>query len=333
MEEILLYPWGEYYLENKIFFNKNFLNLCKVEKNPFMIIKENLENKNINFVTIDKGNLEEAKYIIFFDVPNKNNKYFNKCLEKNLMDKLILFLWEPEVVNPNNYNKEIHKYFKYIFTWNDDLIDNIKYFKFNYPEPYKLKNPYEKTYKEKELCTLISGNKSSKISGELYSERIKTIEFFEKNDSKNFNFYGRGWNKHKNRLEKLLPFIITNYSTYKGETSNKMETLSNYKFCICYENQKNVNGYITEKIFDCFLSGCIPIYWGAENISQYVPEKCFIDRRKFKTNDELYNFIIGINEEEYNSYIKSIKEFLNSEKYYQFTDEFFAKNIVNMLTK
>lgn len=42
----------------------------------------------------------------------------------------------------------------------------------------------------------------------------------------------------------------------------KEDFLANYKFSICVENSLG-EGYITEKIFECISSGCIPIYWGA----------------------------------------------------------------------
>lgn len=46
--------------------------------------------------------------------------------------------------------------------------------------------------------------------------------------------------------------------------NNKKDFLKNCKYNICPENSIG-NGYITEKIFDAFLSGCIPIYWGDIN--------------------------------------------------------------------
>lgn len=45
--------------------------------------------------------------------------------------------------------------------------------------------------------------------------------------------------------------------------NNKIQYLRNFKFNICPENS-NSKGYVTEKIFDSFLAGCIPIYWGSE---------------------------------------------------------------------
>lgn len=45
---------------------------------------------------------------------------------------------------------------------------------------------------------------------------------------------------------------------------DKIRFLTNYMFNICPENS-NTNGYVTEKIFDAILAGCIPIYWGSDN--------------------------------------------------------------------
>ena len=48
--------------------------------------------------------------------------------------------------------------------------------------------------------------------------------------------------------------------------------MQHYRFYICYENTEGVEDYITEKIFDCFAAGFVPIYWGASNIEKYIPK-------------------------------------------------------------
>ena len=88
-----------------------------------------------------------------------------------------------------------------------------------------------------------------------------------------------------------------------------------------YENTKNINGYITEKIFDSFHAGCIPIYLGADNITNYIPQNCFIDKRMFKSYNELYVFLKTMTKHEYLTYLQNIKEFLNSDKAKLFTGE------------
>lgn len=47
-------------------------------------------------------------------------------------------------------------------------------------------------------------------------------------------------------------------------SDNKYKYLSQFKFNLCPENS-NSDGYVTEKLFDAFSSGCIPVYWGSNN--------------------------------------------------------------------
>ncbi|WP_276353557.1 glycosyltransferase family 10 domain-containing protein [Cohnella caldifontis] len=339
MKTIALYPWSNRYLNNKIFESNYLYNLFAEENvydesNPFRLLKRDLETYGYNLVTIDKiDNLDDAEYILFFDMPPNDNQFFQQCLAMNLFEKMILFLWEPKVVKPENYAVNSHMYFKRIFTWNDELVDRKKYYKFNFPEPSRIHNPYKKNFQQKKFCTLIAGNKRSLIENELYSERIQAIKYFEKNAPSEFEYYGRGWYGPKNILKyaQFIPFIKK--KCYKGEAANKLKTLSEYKFCICYENQKNVKGYITEKIFDCFFAGTIPVYLGADNVSDYIPEGCYIDRRNFANNKELHYYLTTINEEEYNRYLSNIQSYLLSEPFFQFTDRAFAENIIRILVK
>jgi len=43
---------------------------------------------------------------------------------------------------------------------------------------------------------------------------------------------------------------------------HKKPIMEQYKFSIYHENARNIPGYITEKIFDSFFAGCVPVYWG-----------------------------------------------------------------------
>jgi len=77
---------------------------------------------------------------------------------------------------------------------------------------------------------------------------------------------------------------------------------SQYKFIICFENSKT-DGYVTEKIFNVFLSGSIPIYDGAPNITDYIVPGSFIqyDNNIVKkitmlaNNKDLYNAVVNKN--------------------------------------
>lgn len=91
----------------------------------------------------------------------------------------------------------------------------------------------------------------------------------------------------------------------------------------------DVPGYITEKIFDSFFSGCIPVYWGANNIETYIPENCFIDKRKFLSYEDLYSYMKEMSDEEYIGYINNIQAFLKSDLSSPFKAETFAEKVVS----
>ena len=54
-----------------------------------------------------------------------------------------------------------------------------------------------------------------------------------------------------------------------GEIKNKITFLKEYKFSIAMENSEG-DGYISEKIYDSFISGTIPIYYGDYMIDEYI---------------------------------------------------------------
>ncbi|CAK9115003.1 unnamed protein product [Durusdinium trenchii] len=54
-----------------------------------------------------------------------------------------------------------------------------------------------------------------------------------------------------------------------------VELLRPYRFALVFEN-KLVPGYVTEKIVNAFLAGCIPIYWGSRAVLEIFNPESFI---------------------------------------------------------
>jgi hypothetical protein len=79
------------------------------------------------------------------------------------------------------------------------------------------------------------------------------------------------------------------------------------------------------------LSGWVPIYWGADNVQEYIPPNCFIDRRRFRDTAEVHRYLMGITPEEYGQFQRNISDFLRSEKAYLFSAENFATTIANTI--
>jgi alpha(1,3/1,4) fucosyltransferase len=306
---------------------------------PFQIIQENLHKKNISLQCINR----ETSLLYQRKIPKKSwhRKVHNIVYgeEKNLpisrdpraylvffnlevyppmrqiqqvaKDRLILFAFEPPCMIPRLYDQKTYDTFSKIYTWDDDLVDDKKFFKFYYPVLSKVSDPLP-PFSERKLCTLVATNKFSDMEGELFSARRKAISYFETTAPSDFDFYGREWDSSV-------------HPCYKGPCGDKIETLKKYRFYICYENTCNKKGYVTEKIFDCFSAGCVPIYWGAPNIEAFIPSNCFIDARKYQNLDELNDFLKNMKEDTYNVYVNNIRVFLESPEAKLFSIEHFTK--------
>ena len=63
-----------------------------------------------------------------------------------------------------------------------------------------------------------------------------------------------------------------------------IEFVSQYKVIITMENSKDTN-YITEKILQGFAANTVPVYWGADNVTDYFNEGRFINVKSFSKTD------------------------------------------------
>ena len=256
---------------------------------------------------------------------------YDECIRAGMGNRMALFLWEAPAVCPENMDPNLHKLFPVIFTSHDELVDGNKFFKVFVPQMRQFPKFPEIHFDQKKLLVNISMNKFSNHPQELYSARRAAISYFERKYLNDFDLFGLKWNQPSTLLEKLLPFNFTLYNSYRGPVKNKWEVMPGYRFSICYENVRDVPGYVTEKIFDSMRCGCVPIYWGANNITDYVDEEAFIDRRKFKTEAELDSFISNMTEYEYSCYQNAMKKYLESSRFAKFLPPAFADTIISTL--
>jgi len=270
------------------------------------------------FSTNDPSELfKQTEKILFYNLPIWLPDW-EKKLAKLPKEKLILMTFEPPAVMPEMFSAKTLDLFSKVLTWDDSLVDNVKFFKFHYVCMYPM-IPDVVPFSKKKLLTQISANKTSTHPEELYSKRLKVIRHFERLKSDDFEFYGPGWE-------------VFNFRNYRGIIEgDKIAVLKNYRFSICYENITKIKGYITEKIFDCFAAGVIPIYLGASNIKDYIPANCFIARQKIPSMTKLVHYLKHMKEAEYNEYLENIRKYLKSEKAKQFTKEGFQRSLFRCL--
>jgi hypothetical protein len=329
------------YLENKWFSSDP--NVIRDNQNAcYISLREVLWKYGIDLATEDINPVGGSDIVIRLNVGRK-------VYSRSSQQKSYLIITEPEFVIPGNWDRANHESFDRVFTWNEMLVDNNKYFLLRMAYKFGLDRA-RVNMAERKLCTMIAGYKFARHRNELYSERLAAINWFTKNHPEDFELYGAGWPSYRlpflgrgktslcgfiaTRVPKsILKMVFPRNTAYRGGVKSKHETLRKYRFSICYENMKDMPGYITEKIFDSFSAGCIPIYWGASNITELIPSNCFIDKRKYVNYEELCRYISGIDEKSYGKYIDNIESFLNSDSARIFSADHFAQTLSGYILK
>lgn len=327
----LVIPW---ITNNRIFDAASPLNRDSTF-DPYIRLREAFQRHGIELNTADVNNTELIAFELHQDVQHSSG---------NALAYLMLF--ETPAVRPVNNNEAALAGYRKVFTWNDELVGNGKYVKINFPN---LIHVYpEVGFADRErFCCLISSNITLTDQDDriLYPERVRVIRWFEEHAPHDFDLYGVGWDipvvhrglvgKLERRFWRMLArhVKLRPFPSYRGKVANKRDVLTRTRFAICYENVRDMSGYITEKIFDCFFSGCVPVYWGACNITDHIPADCFVDRRKYRDTGEVYNFLKAMTELEFKGYQQRIVEFLHSDAAYPFSSEFFAETIVTTIVQ
>ena len=357
MLKVYIDPW------NSKLQDKNFFNLGPIKENrkdsllPWEYLYNYCLSRGIELKTADQIPSEKSKKKTYLYYSFGQLEGFRKLVGRNDIVFGSFYLFEPPIkLLPRNidiyHNLEFLKsHFQRIYTTSPisciNEIYKMKYgfdtLLFSYPQSYSnIIECYWGIDKRKFLVMVNSYRYSRLINNEFYSERIKALKFFFK--KKNIDLYGDDWDKlSQNIIISLLNAILwgikwqslirvkdfMNSLSFRKElkstkySSNKYETLSQYKFALCYESM-GIKGFISEKIFECFFVGTIPVFLGAPDIHRYIPENTFIDRRNFKNYDELYLFLINLKEDEREEYRANIKNFLTSDYFKVFSKENFA---------
>nr|AAI69838.1 Alpha 1,3/4 fucosyltransferase Lewis 2 [Xenopus laevis]AAI70150.1 Alpha 1,3/4 fucosyltransferase Lewis 2 [Xenopus laevis] len=120
------------------------------------------------------------------------------------------------------------------------------------------------------------------------------------------------WNKNSKRykyyskLKKHLNIDVYGSKTKVLSHTNTLETLSQYKFYLAFENSIHED-YITEKLWsNSLLSGTVPVVLGPsrKNYERFIPSDSFIHVEDFSTPQKLALYLLELdkNDERYRQY-------------------------------
>ncbi len=268
------------------------------------------------------------------------------CRRQNPQARAFVYLYENPLIRPLNRNQRALARYVRWFTWDGELLNDPKAVQLFYPNDLKV-GAFNGPESRPLFCVLVSSNKALAIndSRDQYQDRVRLIKWYEKNAPHDFHLYGRGWDRpaalpgrwgrvYNQFLKIIFQFFPTKapFQTWRGPIDDKIALLRKARFCIAHENTRDLPGYFTEKLFDCFRAGCVPIYIGPREIHQVIPSECFIDGRKWNNPEEMNQYLHSLSDEQYRDFQKSISDFLCSPKARPFSQEHFVETIVSTIT-
>ncbi len=262
-------------------------------------------------------------------------------LQATSRPRYLIALENPNI-NKLNANQAYCANFDRVFAWDTRLqhLQNVVPILIPHPMVWQdFPGPEDRSI----FSCLINANKAFKevLDNDLYIERIHTIRWYEQNAPSEFKLYGLGWDKHPpaytpiDRLSRALLRLKyrllgrAEFPSFQGEIPDKSSVLRQARFSYCYENSRDIPNYITEKMLDSLVSGCVPIYWGADNVLEHVPANCFIDRRHFPDTSAVHHHLLTIDDASYAELQQNIRKFLSSETAQNFSSAKVVETIVN----
>lgn len=231
--------------------NSNWFNL---------LLKGTFPDREFNF----GSNPEEAD-VIFFSCFGSSHKNF-----KDSKAIKILYIGENERPNYsvadyslsfdlddyNGRNFRLPHWYLYINWWDEP---NFPHASISINQLSKKFYP-EEVWKRKEFCSIMIGNP--------VQNRIDTA--VKLNTLKPVHGYGRVFN-----------------NPYDGD---KVKLLENYRWNICFENSIT-EGYVTEKLLQAKVAGCIPLYYGSDVSTKDFNKNGFIDITN-SSLQEIYDIVV-----------------------------------------
>lgn len=299
---------------------------------PFHRMRENLRSKGVSVHTADYLFHDTSGRVAQYDYYSlgllDNFEHFARDKKTRLASFVVM---EPPVVAPHLYAAlpRLTMVFDRVYVHNikgDGYsladVDTNKLHRLFWPIPYAdVLEPYWHNDTRMKRVVVINGshNPRSRMR-ELYSARIKAM--VQLSQLGVVDLYGIGWDRWWSREALWLPYWLNRralMSIYKGKCASKFEVLQNYEFCLCFENMR-MDGYITEKLFDCLYAGTIPLYLGAPDILDYVPQDVFVDCRNYISWQEMWADVSAMSKTKIYAMREAGRAFLKSDMAKKFYD-------------
>ncbi len=326
---------------------------------PLSEMRRRAKERGIEIDTWDLHPLDTADVLYFIDLPDERTELWEARREAP-QTAFVLQLWESPLGRPHFLQEANYEDFDAVLTYNSEHCSGEGRFRYFIPigrtEPVTLSPDFE----DRDPLVLVNTNRRPGFfgfrqsglkgmpgirrlawvlsewdvpwshavnpnQGELYTRRRRIARLAEQRFPGVLDIYGQGWDGEPiGWIDKFFP--PSSFGNAKGSfDGSKFDLLPRYRFCLAFENMKANVGYITEKLFDCLLSGTVPIYLGDERIDKYIWPECFVDARRFEDNQELLEFAKKCPPDTWQAYRDAGQQYLRSEDIQKFYPDTFCE--------
>jgi hypothetical protein len=321
---------------------------------PYVMLRSVLNEQGVDVHTADLLDVRAAARSRNLFVSTGSTRRFARIARRGDVTMSAFFVLECPAVAGQMFAKlpAASRVFRRMFAFNDGtalapfLSEPLRFEPIRFPYPFEGVDDVAWSRRERSFLVMINANKSLPAGAEeLYSERLRAIEFFGRTGE--LDLYGVGWDGPAYRvgrgtwipgtlrrfgrqaehwLSRLHPdpLLVAARRVWRGSASSKLDVLSRYRFSICIENQE-LEGWVTEKVLDCLRAGCVPVYRGAPDIETWIPRECFVDLRAFGGYDELREYLHSLSDRDVQAYREAGREFLGSERFRPFSPRSFVE--------
>lgn len=204
------------------------------------------------------------------------------------VERRMLATFEPKTVNPLQYRPEIRNRYGQIFVasefhkvqesdtvfWSGGLTSQDGIYQ-------NINESWSKQDRTPGSIVFVNGNKFSFVLGSKYHLRRQVAKKFA-SAAIPFTIAGQGWKnravwefkqqiyemfrclsaRQRFQLKYSLPLPRRNaFLQILGEVDNSIQAMSSFEFAVVIENEAS---YITEKLFNAILAGCVVLYHGPD---------------------------------------------------------------------
>jgi len=290
----------------------------------YVALREKAKAHNIIMNTADLIPPEQADIVVYMLQPTP--KEIIEFKRQNPRKKALVILLETSLGAAYAFDPRNHESFDAVLTYKLRLVDHKKYFPMR-PRAYERSRiRVGKPFAERRVGCLVGVNRKFRYRsgimvgragwhfslshrldyvfcpGELLTYRSRVGRLCTQYSPGIFDIYGEGWEIYPETRNRCLG--IPKVST--------IEYIGGYRYYFAFENHRDEESLISERIWDSLWGDAVPVYYGNPNLSKYVPKECFIDATDFASPSEMLAWLTQASEREWSKYHDAGRAFLYS---------------------